>query len=281
MERQRMKQQQRQQQQQSHTLAQIDQNVNLTVLSRKTCSVYTKSSSKLAQFNDYPKIARIPRSNFNRFIVTIGSQLTSTIVLLFGSIAGLLLLCSQVQATSANIYYVGANLSYNIPKYRADGSNSDILKTMDSAGGKVVIDKNRVGFGVALGAYFEKNIGAELGYDHIARARGTNSVNQEVTARLNNLYVDIIGNKEAHNKVDLVGAIGLGRMKPKIRVANDSFATDDDFNKARYGVRVGIGALYKIHDHVNAKAMVRYQHGKSSFLKRVFTGSIGLNYLWM
>jgi opacity protein-like surface antigen len=143
---------------------------------------------------------------------------------------------------------------------------------------KLVIRKNKPGVNVFVGARFNENLGAEIGFGFIGKVKGTAIGNRQATNKVSNIYADILGYVPVASKVDLIGSIGLGRLKSKPDVTGATFINKDVLTKTKVGVRVGAGAQYNIDNNWAARAMVRYQKGNKNFLKSNTSVSVGAVY---
>ncbi len=151
--------------------------------------------------------------------------------------------------------YVGGELSFNMPKYPA-GSD---------------YKKNKPGLGAFVGARICDYFGVEAGYDYVMKAKSKSDSSDSI--KISNLYLDGMGYFAASPEVDLIGAVGIGRIKPK---AKDNGGTY--YNKAKSGYRLGLGAQYKFDENIAARLMVRYQKGKKEALKSMTSVALGVAY---
>ena len=176
-------------------------------------------------------------------------------------------------------FNLGGELSL-LNKTTYSNANTADLNNFRSSNGdsKLVIRKNKPGVNVFLGARFNENLGAEVGFGFITKAKGTAQSNRQATNKVSNLYADALGFMPVSSKVDLIGAVGLGRMKSKADVAGATFANKALLNKAKVGVRVGAGAQYNVNENWGTRAMVRYQKGNKNFLKSNTSVSVGAVY---
>jgi len=167
-------------------------------------------------------------------------------------------------------FYLGGELNYNSPSW---------TKVETTGGASFTAKKKKPGFGVLAGAKFNEFVGAEIGYNFFKKSNN-NTVTGAAgkgTAKLSNMYADVIGYLAVAPEVDLLGSVGFGRMKPKVTV--DNATMKDGVNKAKVGYRLGAGAQYKFDDNLAARLMVRYQKGKkSSAVKSLTQAGLGLTY---
>lgn len=165
-------------------------------------------------------------------------------------------------------FNLGGELSINKPSF-SKTIGSDLKKALD---------KNKAGANVFVGARFNQYFGAELGYGFIAKTKGnatdSDGNNASVTNKATNIYVDALGYLPVATKVDLIGAVGVGRLANKGTIYSSK--AESKYNKV--GARVGVGAQYNVTDNVAARAMVRYQQGNKDFQKANTSLAIGAAY---
>jgi len=148
-------------------------------------------------------------------------------------------------------FNAGAELSvYNKPTYHKDLSSS-------------FLKKSKPGVNVFVGARFNENLGAELGFGFVQKSTVVSS--PKVTNKVNNIYADVLGYLPVASKVNLIGSVGIGGTKSKLSAAGYGSATE---NKRRLAVRVGAGAQYDFCENWAARAMVRYQKANSKALQK-------------
>lgn len=176
-------------------------------------------------------------------------------------------------------FNLGGELSLLNKTTYSNANTADLNNFRSSNGGsKLVIRKNKPGVNVFLGARFNENLGAEVGFGFITKTKGTAQSNRQATNKISNLYADALGFMPVSSKVDLIGSVGLGRMKSKADVAGATFTNKALLNKAKVGVRVGAGAQYNVNENWGTRAMVRYQKGNKNFLKSNTSVSVGAVY---
>lgn len=147
-------------------------------------------------------------------------------------------------------FYVGADLGYTKHSY-GDGLKDYVSAWNGNAKTKAP------NMGVFVGGKFHENFGAELGYTFYKKAKvdWTAGWNTDYI-KANNIYADLLGYMPIDTCFDLLGSVGVGRMKLKY---DDNNASGIDIGKGKVGFRLGAGAQYKFDDHFAARAMVRYQ----------------------
>lgn len=166
--------------------------------------------------------------------------------------------------------YVGAELQLNNPKF----------KKMDTNLGNNDIEakKGRFGLGIYGGVKATENFGVEVGASFAKKATKKNARNNDVTVKHSNIYVDAVGYMPVSEEVEVLGKVGLGRVKPKVSVANEVITNNDKVNKAKVGLRLGAGAQYKIDDNLAARVMLTHQKGNKESLKNNTTVGLGLTW---
>jgi opacity protein-like surface antigen len=176
-------------------------------------------------------------------------------------------------------FYVGGELGYNRHGYTSE------FKDSISNNGGTLKSKNVPTLGLLIGGKFHENFGAEIGYTFFKKSKvDWNTAgwsNDNVKA--NNMYLDLLGYMPVDTCFDLIGAVGVGRMKIKT-VDNNAGNGIGDSSKGKAGFRLGVGAQYKFDDHFAARAMVRYQRANikdstdSKLYKSATSINLGLTY---
>jgi opacity protein-like surface antigen len=182
--------------------------------------------------------------------------------ILAAAAAGLVIGGTAQAAEMADVRpYVGAELSFNMPKY-----NNAITTT----GTAVDIKKNKLGGGINAGAKICEYFGVEIGYNQVMKAKNGN-----YSGRIKNLYLDGMGYFAANPDINLIASVGVGRLKQSISgfdIVNGS-AT-----KAKISYRLGLGAEYKFDENVTGRLMFRHQKGNKDFLKNMNSIALGVSY---
>lgn len=169
-------------------------------------------------------------------------------------------------------YYVGGDLNYNKHSYY-----SDLKDTINANNGSI---KSKVpSFGVVAGMKFHQNFGAELGYTFVKKAK------YEVTGdsgalKSSNIHLDMLGYMPVASNVELIGAVGFGRMSLKEKSDVDRNGSNEKFSKMGY--RIGAGAQYKFDNHWATRTMVRYQKvgskNDNKWVKGTSSVGVGVTY---
>lgn len=165
--------------------------------------------------------------------------------------------------------YVGAEVQLNNPKFNKD---------MTTNQGSIEAKKGRLGLGVYGGVKATENFGVEVGASFAKKATKKSARNTDVTVKHNNIYVDAVGYMPVNEEVEVLGKVGLGRMKAKVTVANETVTNADKVNKAKVGVRLGAGVQYKLDDNLAARVMLTHQKGNKESLKNNTTVGLGLTW---
>ncbi len=181
-------------------------------------------------------------------------------------------------------FYVGAEAQYNKLK---KGQNF-----VDPANQKSMIRKNTPGAGVFVGSRLTENLGAEVGYAQLGKSnktfqKGTTALsNGTMNVKMHNIYVDALGYLPVADEVDVIGAVGVGRLttKTQLKAANGTSLpittlanVQANDAKSKAGIRLGLGAQYKFDTNIGVRAMVRHQKG-NKVVKNVNSANVGLFY---
>lgn len=162
--------------------------------------------------------------------------------------------------------YVGAELSFNMPKY-----NGGATYTINSVSGQTTVNikKNKPGLGAFIGARICEYFGIEAAYNQVMKAK-----DGSYSGKINNLSLDGMGYFAASPEIDLIAALGVGRLKQKV----SGFDVDSDGAKSKTSYRVGFGAQYKFDDNVAARLMFRHQKGNKDYLRNMNSIALGVAY---
>lgn len=142
-------------------------------------------------------------------------------------------------------------------------------------------EKNKMGANFFLGSRFDENFGAELGYGFITKTTESSGDGVTATHKVRNIYVDALGYYPVTSNTDLIGAIGVGRFKSKLAIPSPSpeaTAIINSANKAKVGLRIGLGAQYNFCANWSSRVMVRYQRGNRHFLRDNVSIALGAAY---
>lgn len=146
--------------------------------------------------------------------------------------------------------YVGAELSFNMPKHV----------------------KSKIGLGANVGVRICDYFGLEAGYNHVLKSKSKSKVVSDISVKVNNMYVDGMGYFAVSPEVDLIGAVGVGRLKVKIYNAAGSLTGH------KTGYRLGAGVQYKFDENLAARFMARHQKAWKIGLKNMNSVALGVAY---
>jgi len=125
------------------------------------------------------------------------------------------------------------------------------------------------GAGLFAGSRLTENVGVELGYAYLGKSQDTTGI---INLDHTNLTADLMGYLPISENVDLIGSVGVGRLKTDVKVANSSLA-----DSSKVAPRVGAGAQYKFDNNVGVRAKVNFQKG-NDIVKNATTVGIGAFY---
>lgn len=110
---------------------------------------------------------------------------------------------------------------------------------------------SKIGANAFVGAQFNKNFGIELGTGFIPSSTYYSGHSVKVI----NYYIDALGLMPITNKIDLIGALGLGSAQIKWKHTSPSYTS----HSSRNGVRFGLGGQYHFNESLAVRAMLRDQ----------------------
>lgn len=193
------------------------------------------------------------------------------------ALSGALLASSSVMALDLDPkIYVGGEVQAN----RLHGKNSFATKN-NIYTGKKFFNRSGTGASAFIGGKLCENFGAELGYNGLpgSKANIVNAKNSVLKAKNRNMYADVLGYMPVSNEIDLIGAVGVGKLSTKITgnvVGTKQVAAENvSLKSSKAGVRVGAGVQYKLTENLNARLMVRHQQG-NKFVKSINSVGLGL-----
>ena len=102
--------------------------------------------------------------------------------------------------------------------------------------------------GVKIGKYF----GAEAFFQHSNEQDGLSTPYGSLKTQFYGVGADMIGYVSVHEKVNVLGTVGMGYYKVKAELANI-----EDSEKG-LGMRLGTGIQYDLTENVALRSMVRY-----------------------
>jgi opacity protein-like surface antigen len=161
---------------------------------------------------------------------------------------GLLIANGTASASYNNLkFYAGTGLDY--AKYSVD---KKFLDPGESA--------KRKGFGLLipmLGIKFHENFAVEAGYSFNKKISIQEAGFEDVTYKIRNSYLDVVGLIPVRQQFDLIGGLGIGKLMAKIGANPDQYNQEI---KNRFGWRAKLGAQYNYNNNIAVRALVTYQH---------------------
>ncbi len=159
-------------------------------------------------------------------------------------------------------------------------------KTIGTVNQDDVLGNNFKGVNPYVGVQVNKHFGVELGYLHTGDqsksfdssvaglAPGTNVTTK---ADIKGFHLDAVGTYPATEKLDLLGSLGVARLKANITasVAGGSISGSETDT----ALRAGVGGRYALSDNLGVRGMLRYM--KADFndtTDGLFQYNVGLNY---
>jgi opacity protein-like surface antigen len=186
-------------------------------------------------------------------------------------------------------FYVGAEAQLNKYKGAKEINNELPSGTIKNPDNKSLFGKSGGGASGFVGSQFSEYAGIELGYAALGGAKvsykqpGFEKSSFKTKSR--NMYADVLGYVPVCEDIDLIGSLGMGRLSTKVKAkvvqstaAGVVLGTKDVSRKSsKTGLRLGLGAQYKLTPNVGARFMVRHQKG-NRFIKSVNSAGLGLFY---
>ena len=191
-------------------------------------------------------------------------------------------------------FYVGGELQAGVKKgvkklntKAGDQQKSTVVLTGQTKKKTPVspIQKSASGASLFVGSRLTENFGLELGGSMLRTQKTKNIKNfaqgSAVSIKNRNVYADAMGYIPIDCALDLIGSVGVGHLSTKVKgkmVAKPTTAADRFSAKSsKMGVRVGLGAQYKVTDNISARLMVRHQQG-NKIVKSVTSTGLGMFY---
>lgn len=218
-------------------------------------------------------------------------------------VLGSMMLGSQAQASEDIKAYVGVGLGYSI---LSSGDTNDIrfiqglpIGGNDSlkSGLKNIGNSNSINVNTFLGVKFNNYVGVEFGGSSMMFNKpsvdikyGTgDDAKYTINASEKSLYADVLGYYPINENLNLIGSLGIARVKTEVSAEAKDGATADQkaavelINKVfeenikavSFQPRIGVGLGYDVSENVNVRGMVRYQSAKfGGSDKSVFGSSV-------
>lgn len=184
-------------------------------------------------------------------------------------------------------FYVGAEAQAN--KYKGAKEVKTQGLTVKSADNKSLFGKSGSGASAFVGSQFSEYAGVELGYTALSGTKLSDKTpgfeKSSFKTKSRNMYADVLGYLPVCEDIDLIGSLGMGRLSTKAKgksVESDRAGvvvdtTNVSLKSSKTGLRLGLGAQYKVTPNVGARFMVRHQKG-NQFVKSVNSAGLGLFY---
>ena len=184
-------------------------------------------------------------------------------------------------------FYLGAEVQANRYKGAKEFKTTQFGK-FTMVDNKPLFGKSGSGASAFFGSQFTEYAGVELGYTALSGGKFSIKTagfqNSSLKTKSRNMYADVLGYVPVCEDIDLIGSLGMGRLsstvKGKIVGPNDAnvVTTENVSQKSsKTGLRLGLGAQYKVTPNVGARFMVRHQKG-NQFVKSVNSAGLGLFY---
>jgi opacity protein-like surface antigen len=160
--------------------------------------------------------------------------------------------------------YIGGDYQYSDVKFKSDD--------------KGIFPNSYNGGDIHIGARVHEYFGVEGSIFATAKSTKDNVDGSGLKARakLDGSALDLMGYYPIPStKAELIGSVGIARLQATEQ-ATGVAAVKDTETKARFGA----GAQYWVSDHMNIRALVRYQddNSRSSGESSIVTATIGVNW---
>lgn len=139
------------------------------------------------------------------------------------------------------------------------------------------IDTNLHGGNIYLGARFHKYWAVEAAYQRSEEAKQSNVLGLGVDskARISGGSVDLLGYLPINPKLDVIGTVGITRLKGEVEYSGGIGSYDETETKWR----AGAGLQYALTDRLNARGLVRYQEASfDNLVDDAVVSTVGLNW---
>ncbi len=180
--------------------------------------------------------------------------------------------------------YLGAEVQQN--KYKgAKELKTPTGRVLNNPNNKSLFGKSGVGTSAFLGSQLSEYAGVELGYTVLSGAKMSLKTagfqNSSLKTKHRNVYADVLGYMPVCDDLDLIGSLGMGRLATTVKgkVVGPTAVTTEtvSLKSSKTGLRLGLGAQYKITPNIGTRFMVRHQKG-NQFVKSVNSAGLGLFY---
>jgi opacity protein-like surface antigen len=145
---------------------------------------------------------------------------------------------------------------------------------------------NVPGLGIFGGAKITENFAVEAGVSFAKKATEVNDRNNTVTVTSSNLYMDAVGvmpigldpGLSFSEGFSLRAKAGVGLMNTTISVDNENMINEDNVNKAKVGVRLGVGTQYRFSSNLALTADYTWQQGNTDGISSANTTAFGVSW---
>lgn len=176
--------------------------------------------------------------------------------------------------------YVGFELGYQMADYKTDGN----IKYAD------FLEENMLSLNPYVGFQLNEHFGVEVGYlqtqtgkktTDASAALGTSGVDLNSELKISGFHADLVGRHELSEKLDLIGSVGMARLKADLTLKATSGsvsaeASDDETDTA---YRAGVGAEYALTDNIGMRGMFRYMNVDfDGTADNIMSVGVGFNY---
>ena len=185
-------------------------------------------------------------------------------------------------------FYLGAEAQANKYKGAKEVKTETGLGTIKNPDNKSLFGKSGAGASAFVGSQFSEYAGVELGYTVLSGTKMSIKTpgfeKSSFKTKSRNMYADVLGYVPVCEDIDLIGSLGMGRLSTKMNAkavgpnaAGVVETTNASLKSSKTGLRLGLGAQYKVTPNVGARFMVRHQKG-NQFVKSVNSAGLGLFY---
>lgn len=168
--------------------------------------------------------------------------------------------------------YIGADIGYMSADYKTEsGINYGDL-----------LDDSFASINPYIGLELNKHVSVEVGYMQTGTGKKSYSdsgVTLDSKLKVKGYHADVIGRYPIADKIDLLGSVGIARLKANVSYTINSGATSAKDSANDTAWRLGVGTAYHLTDNVQARAMLRYMKVDfSDTTDNLTQASMGLSY---
>lgn len=173
-------------------------------------------------------------------------------------------------------FYIGGEVQANQYEKGVKKITTPRGTTITATNNNALTGKGGAGVSAIAGTRLHENFGAEVGVTGLSGSHVKfNTPSNKLKTKSHNLHADVLGYVPVSKEVDLIGSVGVGHLTTKI--SGNVLREKISMKSSKAGLRVGLGAQYKLCDNLNARFMVRHQKG-NKFVKSVNSAGLGLFY---